>query len=341
MTHPEPAEGAADANANAQPEFLARTFAGWRSQRGMLADVHRTGSFARAIAAVVRPGMTVADVGCGSGILSLFSARAGAARVHALEATRMIEDAAEVATANGLDGRIDFVAGDARHFAAPGGLDAVIGEWIGMYLFEEWRHFDAFAAVRDRCLRAGGIVMPSRVRLYLAPIDDSRLYVERGPGFWERAVWGFDFSLVHRRQLDRTRRIIVKGDHRTVLDSYRILDLDCATGDSRSYFFDHRFETTFTHAASCHGLLGWFELDLAPGIVLTTSPQALDTCWHQSYFPFEQLQLRAGDRLATRIETTPDAETGTPVVGLTVEQWRDGTAVATREHRYTLHDTQG
>ena len=135
MTTPEPAP--ATPPAEAQPEFLARTFAGWRSQRGMLADVHRTGSFARAIAAVVTPGMTVADVGCGSGILSLFAARAGAARVHALEATRMIEDAAEVARANGFDGdRIEFVPGDARHFVAPGGVDAVIGEWIGMYLFE-------------------------------------------------------------------------------------------------------------------------------------------------------------------------------------------------------------
>jgi SAM-dependent methyltransferase len=325
----------------AQPEYLATTFAGWRSQRGMLADVHRTGSFARAIAAVVRPGMSVADVGCGSGILSLFAARAGAARVHALEATRMIDDAAELAKANGLDARIDFVTGDARHFEAPEPLDAVIGEWIGMYLLEEWRHFDAFAAVRDRCLRAGGIVMPRRVRLYLAPVDDSRLYLERGPGFWERPVWGFDFNLVHRRQLDRTRRIIVKADHRTVLDTYPVLDLDCAKGDSRDYFTSARFETRLSYAANCHGLLGWFELDLAPGIMLTTSPQSIDTHWHQSYFPFEQLQMQAGDILRTQIETTPDGETGTPVIGLRIEQWRGGIAMATREHRYTLHDTQG
>ncbi|HRI17512.1 MAG TPA: methyltransferase domain-containing protein [Burkholderiaceae bacterium] len=340
MPTPEP-DASTPSAGEAQPEFLAKAFAGWRSQRGMLADVHRTGSFARAIAAAVTPGMTVADVGCGSGILSLFAARAGAARVHALEATRMIDDAAEVARANGFDDHIAFVAGDARHFNAPGGLDAVIGEWIGMYLFEEWRHFDAFAAVRDRCLRQGGIVMPRRVRLYLAPIDDSRLYMERGPGFWERPVWGFDFGLVHRRQLDRTRRIIVKADHRTVLDAYCILDLDCASDDSRAYFFAHDFETRLSHAASCHGMLGWFELDLAPGVLLSTSPQSIDTCWHQSYFPFEQLHLQAGDLLRTRVETTPDPETGTPVVDLRVEQRRGEALVAAREHRYTLHDTQG
>lgn len=326
---------------HAQPEAMARIFAGWRSQRGMLADAHRTGSFANAIAAVVRPGMTVIDVGSGSGILALFAARAGAAQVHALEDTALIEDAREVAAANGLSDRIAFVRGDARDFRTADPVDVVIGEWIGLYLFEEWRHFDAFAAVRDRLLKPGGIVMPRRVRLHLGPIDDSRLYIERGPGFWERPVWGFDFSLVHRRQLDRTRRIIVRADHRTLLDDWTLLDLDCARSDAGAFRFERAFETRFAHASSCHGLLGWFEAELAPGVVLTTSPAAIDTSWHQSYFPFEQLQLQPGDLLRAEIRVLPDAETGTPLLALRVRQLRGTQCIATRDLHYTLHDTQG
>lgn len=325
----------------AQPELLSTAFSGWRSQRGMLADINRTGSFASAIDATIRPGMTVVDVGAGSGILSFLAARAGADRVYALEATPLIEDAAEIAKANGLDRHVTFVHGDAKDFTGADRVDAVIGEWVGMYLFEEWRHFDAFARVRDRLLRPGGQVVPNRLRLFIAPADDSRLYVERGPGFWERPVWGFDFSLVHRRQLDRTRRIIVKADPRTLLDRYEILDLDCRTDDSRSYLFSRDFTTSFAHAASCHGFMGYFEIELAPGIVLSTSPQSADTCWHQSYFPFEQLHIEPGDVMRTRIETTADADTGTPVIGLRVELVRDHAAVAVREQRYTLHDTQG
>lgn len=336
MTH------ATDPPDGAQPEQHARTFAGWRSQRGMLADVHRTGAFAQAIAALVRPGMTVVDVGTGSGILALLAARAGARQVYALEDTALIEDAHAVAEANGLADRIAFVRGDARDFvAAAGPVDLVLGEWIGIYLVEEWRHFDAFSAVRDRLLRPGGWVMPQRVRLFLAPVDDSRLYMERGPGFWERPVWGFDFSLVHRRQLDRTRRVIVKADPRTLLDIWPLLDLDCARANSAAYRFERVFETRLTHAASCHGLLGWFEAELAPGIVLTTSPSSIDTHWHQSYFPFEQLQLQAGDLLRTEVRAVPDAETGTPVLHLGIEQERAGHRIAMREQRYTLHDTLG
>lgn len=327
---------------DAQPAQHARTFAGWRSQRGMLADVHRTGAFAQAIAALVRPGMTVVDVGTGSGILALLAARAGARQVYALEDTALIEDARAVAEANGLADRITFVRGDARDFAGAGGpVDLVLGEWLGMYVFEEWQHFDALATLRDRLLRPGGLVMPQRVRVVLAPVDDSRLYLERGPGFWERPVWGFDFSLVHRRQLDRTRRIIVKADHRSLLDTYALLDLDCARADSRAYRFEASFRTRLTHAGSCHGLVGWFEADLAPGIVLTTSPTSMDTCWHQSYFPFEQLQLQPGDLLRTEVRAVPDAETGTPVLQVRIEQDRAGQRIALREQRYSLHDTLG
>jgi len=325
----------------AQPEFLAEVFAGWRSQRGLLADVQRTRGFAHAIARSIKPGMTVVDVGSGSGILSFLAARAGAARVHALEATRLIEDSAEIACANGLEDRLNFVRGDALDFRCAEPVDAVIGEWAGLFLFEEWRHFDAFARVRDRLLAAGGLVMPRRVRVSIAPVDDSRLYLERGPGFWERPVWGFDFRLVHQRQLDRTRRIIVRADARTLLASYEILDLDCRVDDARAFLFAREFSTRFDHAATCHGFVGFFDLVLCPDVVVSTAPHALDTHWHQSYFPFEQLAIEAGDTLLTRVQTTADAQTGTPVLGLSVTLVRAGSVIATREHRYTLHDTQG
>ena len=50
-----------------------------------LRDVERTETLLRAIARTVRPGDTVVEAGAGSGILSLAAARAGAARVFAIE----------------------------------------------------------------------------------------------------------------------------------------------------------------------------------------------------------------------------------------------------------------
>ncbi len=51
----------------------------------LLADTRRNRAFHRALAARVRPGHSVLDIGAGSGIWSVVAARLGARRVVALE----------------------------------------------------------------------------------------------------------------------------------------------------------------------------------------------------------------------------------------------------------------
>ena len=75
-------------------------YAEFEVHRTMIRDEIRTMSFKRAIEAVVRPGDVVLDVGAGSGVLSMFAARAGAARVYAVEQTSMAVLAQELVAAN-------------------------------------------------------------------------------------------------------------------------------------------------------------------------------------------------------------------------------------------------
>jgi 2-polyprenyl-3-methyl-5-hydroxy-6-metoxy-1,4-benzoquinol methylase len=49
---------------------------------------------------------TVLDVGCGTGILSMFAARAGAKQVFAVDRSAMIEHAKAIAAENGLSDKI-------------------------------------------------------------------------------------------------------------------------------------------------------------------------------------------------------------------------------------------
>ena len=50
----------------------------------------------------------VLDVGCGTGILSLFAAKSGAKRVIAVDASEIAEKAIDIVKANGLDEIITY-----------------------------------------------------------------------------------------------------------------------------------------------------------------------------------------------------------------------------------------
>ena len=53
----------------------------------------------------------VLDVGCGTGILSLFAAKAGAAHVYGVECSAIAEQAEEVVRDNGFSNRVTIIKG--------------------------------------------------------------------------------------------------------------------------------------------------------------------------------------------------------------------------------------
>ena len=77
----------------------------------MLEDTVRTPKYREAI--IQNPsnfrGKVVMDVGCGSGILSLFAAQAGAIKVYACEASGAAEIARTLVKANGFENVIEVI----------------------------------------------------------------------------------------------------------------------------------------------------------------------------------------------------------------------------------------
>ncbi|KAH7352439.1 hypothetical protein KP509_19G045000 [Ceratopteris richardii] len=133
----------------------------------------------------------VVDVGCGTGILSIFCAYAGARKVYAVDASEIAIQAREVVKANGLSETIIVLLGRIEEVEIGEEVDVIISEWMGyMLLYESMLSSVIYA--RDRWLKPGGIILPSHATLYLAPVTNAERYAE-SIDFW-RNVYGIDMS---------------------------------------------------------------------------------------------------------------------------------------------------
>ena len=149
-------------------------YAEFEVHRTMICDRVRTGAFRRAIDSVVRPGDIVLDVGAGSGILSVFAARAGAARVYAVEQTSIAVLAQDLAAANGVDDIVHVLHGDILDIELPEQVDVIVSEWLGGFGIDEGMLTPIIAA-RDRWLKPGGVMIPHSVTAWTARVHDRYL----------------------------------------------------------------------------------------------------------------------------------------------------------------------
>ena len=149
-------------------------YAEFEVHRTMICDRVRTGAFRRAIDSVVRPGDIVLDVGAGSGILSVFAARAGAARVYAVERTSAAVLAQELAAANGVAEIVQVIHGDVMDIEPPERVDVIVSEWLGGFGIDEGMLVPVIAA-RDRWLKPGGVMIPRLVMAWAALVHDRYL----------------------------------------------------------------------------------------------------------------------------------------------------------------------
>jgi len=145
-------------------------------QMDMLEDAHRTGTYFNAI--VSNPscfeGKVVLDVGAGSGILSIFAARAGAKIVYAVEATDMAVRAKKIVEANKLGEKIKVLQGTLETITLPCKVDVIVSEWMGYFLLRE-SMLDSVLIARDKHLKPGGSMFPSHATLYLSPLTQTKM----------------------------------------------------------------------------------------------------------------------------------------------------------------------
>jgi type I protein arginine methyltransferase len=183
----------------------------------MLRDTARTQAYADALLAnsSLLQGKVVLDVGCGTGILSMLAARAGAKKVIGVDMSSILRTSQKVIERNGFGDRIELVRGRIEEIVLPleeGELvDIIVSEWMGYGLYFE-NMLPAVMFARDRYLRRGEgedatdtalfppwSIMPSHATLFVEALSaqqdggGSSLAGEDRVAWWGD-VYGFDMS---------------------------------------------------------------------------------------------------------------------------------------------------
>ena len=121
----------------------------------------RTGSYKNAIEnnADVFKDKLVLDIGCGTGILSIFAARAGAKHVYGIEFADIADYAREIVKTNGLTDKITIIKSKVEEAELPvDKVDIIISEWMGYFLIYE-SMLDTVLFARDKWLVKDGLVI--------------------------------------------------------------------------------------------------------------------------------------------------------------------------------------
>ncbi|KAL7425061.1 hypothetical protein Q5752_000749 [Cryptotrichosporon argae] len=229
----------------------------------MLRDTARTVSYGRFLLSnpQVFKGAVVLDVGCGTAILSMLAARAGAKHVYAIEASGLAVKARENVLRNGLADVVTVIQGKVENITLPvDKVDVIVSEWMGyMLLYESM--LDSVLHARDRFLTPDGLMAPSQTRLVITAITADRLWRER-VDFW-RNVYGFNMSGMVNPYFAEGLVEVVDADE-VVTTECIVRDINTHTATPASLDFTSPFTLTATAQTTVRAFLTHFDTFFSP-----------------------------------------------------------------------------
>jgi SAM-dependent methyltransferase len=256
----------------------------------MLSDRARVGAYAGAIRRLVRPGDRVLELGAGFGFFSVLAARAGAARVDAVDVNPVIHLGERLAAANGVAGTIVFHHGDVRRIPLDGPVDVIVSDLRGATPFAG-RSIATLTETRRRLLRPGGVMIAARDVVYAAPARHPAAF--RNEVLAAHDAEGVSLGPIERVVFDVPMRCEVGHDD-LLAAGRRWCAIDYAAVD----LVDHMGECEWTIDcdAEIEGIVLWFETDVGAGHSFSTAPGSPGSVYRQSYLPLRvPVPARAGD----------------------------------------------
>jgi len=307
-----PAHAKKDAKGNTltSSDYYFDSYSHFSIHEEMLKDSVRTGTYQRAILnnKHLFKDKVVLDVGCGTGILSMFAAQAGAKAVYGVEMASIAVEAEKIVRANGLQDVVKIIRGKVEDIELPHDkVDVIISEWMGYFLLYE-SMLDTVIYARDRWLKKDGVLFPDKSTLYLAAIEDAE-YKQEKIHFWE-SVYGFNMSCIKDQAMSEPLVDCVEYQA-LVSRACPILTIDLYTVTIDELDFSSMFSLPLTVNSYCHAFIAYFDVEFSKCHVkvgLSTGPGCDYTHWKQTVFYIDhELLVHAQERITGEITVKRNA----------------------------------
>lgn len=252
-------------------------------------------------------GKVVVDVGCGSGILSIFCAQAGAKRVYAVDASDIAIQANEVVKANNLSDTVIVLHGRVEDVEIDEEVDVIISEWMGyMLLYESM--LGSVIVARDRWLKPGGLILPSHATLYMAPVTHPDRYND-SIEFW-RNVYGIDMSammpLAKQCAFEEPCVETIVGEN-ILTWPHVVKHVDCyAVTISELETVTTRYSFKSMMRAPLHGFAFWFDVEFTGPAISPTNNQTTSLFTDTHPVDGTQRKKRTNPNEALVLSTAPE-----------------------------------
>ncbi|XP_065910172.1 protein arginine N-methyltransferase 1-like [Dysidea avara] len=249
----------------------------------------------------------VLDVGCGTAILSMFAAKAGAKLVIGVECSNIIQHAREIVKENKLDNVITLIQGKIEEVQLPvEQVDVIISEWMGYCLFYESMLTTVLCA-RDKWLAPGGVMLPDKASLFLCAIED-RKYKEEKIHFWEN-VYGFNMKTIQRVALQEPLVDLVEARQVTT-GPYLLKEVDLYTVQEKDLEFSVPFHLSALRNDYIDALVTYFTVEFSKchkRTGISTAPDCHYTHWKQTVFYLEDcVTVKKSEPLTGHFTMTPN-----------------------------------